>query len=266
MTPTQPPNPLPDSFAGINARFHLAGIYTLSALLLQLAQRGDLEDPAYAGFLAAGLVLFYACVFGVLGLVYQAASGGATRIHVLRWAGMIFLPMLWLSLKIIVLVYGLLTLAAYIYYHAASVGTPFEPWLTTVVFWTEPLVGLVVQVLALYSMPLCIRAREKGQRRAPIREGLRLFVAAPLASRWLLLVLVLIASLGAGLTYARGPAAKEAPPDIPDAMVLFATSYLGLVAFFGATRVVLQVERDRAPAPAPWPAPDLPEAPAGPPA
>lgn len=254
-------NPLPAAFAGINARFHLAGIYTLSALVLQLAQRGNLEDPAYAGFLAAGLVLFYACVFGVLGLVYQEASDTQPRIHVMRWAGMIFLPMLWLSFKIVVLVYGLLAFAAYGYHSVASVETPFEPWLTTVMFWTEPFVGLAVQVLALYSMPICIRAREKGRRRAPIREGMGLFPAAPVASRWLLLLLLVIAALGAGLSYTRGPSAKDAPPDVADALVLFATSYLGLVAFFGATRVMLQVERDREGA-----GPTAPLPPAGPPA
>ena len=54
-------------------------------------------------------------------------------------------------------------------------------------------------------------------------------------------------------------------PEVPDALVLFATSYLGLVAFFGATRVVLQIERDRGARPVPGapPEPGVPPAPDG---
>ena len=55
----------------------------------------------------------------------------------------------------------------------------------------------------------------------------------------MLLLLAAIAGLGGALQYAMGPEGSRAAPDVPEALILFANSYLALVAFFGATRLVL---------------------------
>ena len=265
---------LRDSFEGINARFHLVGVYTLAALLFRMAGTYTGDDPGWIFLIVLAIMLFYVCVCGVMGHTYQAAAGRPAPMPFVGYALRLFVPLLWLSIKIFVPVFGLTVCGAFLYHAAAGIGTPFEKWLPGVFFWADPLVGLVVQVLALYSTPLCIQGLDRRVRRPSIREGLRYFAAAPAASRRLVSLLILIAALGGGLQFARGSEAKDAPPDFPEAMILFATSYLSLVTFFGATRVVLSLPDPRArrdlaaaaAAPVTPPGPALPSGEDGPPA
>jgi hypothetical protein len=233
---------LRESFRGINARFHLVGFYTLAALLLRIAESvGD--DPTWVPALAAAFLLFHGGVCGVLGLVYQAAAGRSDPLSFARYSTGLFFPFLWLSIKISLMVYGLAAAAAGAYHVLSGAATPIDRSLATVIYWAGPLIGLGMQALALFSMPLCILAREKRVRVAPIREGGRLFRSTP-ESRWLLLLLVAIAGLGGALQYTLGPERIRAAPDVPEALVLFVNSYLALVAFFGATRLVLARSRN----------------------
>lgn len=234
---------LRESFAGINARFHLAGIYTLAALLFSLVL--DMVGPPdkigdeWSGLVFSLLIVFHASVCGIYGMVYQAAAGRSEPLSFMTYAASLFLPFLWLFFKISIVVYGLASIVALVYHQLAGGAAPLERSVTTVFFWAGPIIALAIQTLSLYSVPLCILSREKGERRAPIVEGWGFFRACPGESRRLMLVLVLIAALGGAVQYTHGPDRQEGVPDIPEALVLFAKSYLELVALFGATRVVL---------------------------
>lgn len=237
-------SPLREGFAGINVRFHLVGFYTLATLTLRFVEpHGD--DAEWIPAIAAGFVLFHGGVCGILGLVYQAAAGRSEPHSFARFATGLFLPILWLSIKISLIVYGVVAAAAAGYHLARGAGA-FDRTLETVVFRAGPAIGLALQALALYSMPLCILWRTQGGTRAHVREGWRFFRARPGESLQLFLVLLAIAVLGGALHYARGPEGWKKDPDITEALVLFLSSYLALVGYFGATRVVL-----RRPAPDP---------------
>jgi hypothetical protein len=254
-------SPLREAFAGINVRFHLVGFYTLATLTLRFVEPLS-EKPEWFPAIAAAFVVFHGGVCGILGLVYQAAAGRSEPHSFARFATGLFLPILWLSIKISLLVYGLVAAAATGYHLALGTG-PFDRTLEMIVFRAGPAIGLALQALALYSMPLCFLWRTEGGTRAHVREGWRFFRVRPWDSLRLFLVLLAIAVIGGTLHYARGPEGWKKDPDIVEALVFFASSYLALVAFFGATRVVL-----RRPAPdaqRPFPA-DADAAAPGPPA
>ncbi len=228
---------LRESFSGVNARFHLVGFYALATLFLRIAESFS-DDPTWVPAIAAVFLLFHGGVCGILGLVYQAAAGRSEPLSFARYSTSLFFPFLWLSLKISLIIYGLTGAAAGAYHFLSGTQAPIERSLSTVIFWTGPLIGFGMQALALFSMPLCILSRERREPAAPIRAGARMFQSSPEA-RWLLLLLVAIACLGGALQYAAGPGGSKAAPDVPEALILFANSYLALVAFFGATRLVL---------------------------
>ncbi len=234
---------LRDSFAGINARFHLAGFYTLAALLLSLAQRRALSleslDPEWLGLVLGGVMLLYGTVWGLYGLAFEAAAGRADRLPFLHYAAVLFLPLLWLTIKISVLLVLPALLAAAGFQAATGGGAQAERTLDLVFFWGAPALGLVARILSLYSMPLCILARERGERRSPILEGLGYCRDFPAQTLRLLAVALLGVGLGAGLSFTRGFERRNDDPGVADGLVLLATSYLELVVFFGATRVVL---------------------------
>jgi hypothetical protein len=234
---------LRDSFAGINARFHLAGFYTLAALLLSLAQRRLLSleklDPEWLGLVLSGVMLLYGTVWGLYGLVFEAATGRTERQSFLHYAAGLFLPLLWLTVKISVLLVLPALVAAAVFQAATGGGAQAERTLDLVFFWGTPLLGIVARILSLYSMPLCILARERGERRSPILEGLGYCREFPRETLRLLSVAMLGIGLGAGLAFARGFERRNEDPGVADGLVLLATSYLELVVFFGATRVLL---------------------------
>jgi hypothetical protein len=230
---------LRESFSGINAHFHLVGIYTLVELFLRFAVHWAGEDPEGVPLILASFLVFFTAVCCILGLVYQSAAGPAGSHTAVGWAIGLFLPLVWLSIKIDVVVYGVTALAAAVYQLAGGGGSPFDKSFAHVVYWAGPFLGFGTQVLALYATPLCVLSRTRGEWRPNIREGLRVLRDCPVESRRLLLILLVMMALGGALHFAQGPDGNKAPPGIPEGFVLFVNSYLALVAFFGATRVVL---------------------------
>jgi hypothetical protein len=230
---------LRESFSAINARFHLVGAYTLVELFLRFAVHWSGDDPTGLPLVLAAFLVFFATVCGILGMVYQSAAGRAESHPVASWAISLFLPLVWLSIKIDFIVYGLTALAAAVYRGGWGADAPFDKAFETVVHWAGPFLGFGTQALALYSTPLCVLSRTRGEWRPHIREGWKFFRACPAESRRLLLVLLAMMAIGGTLHYAQGPEGGKAPPGYPEGLVLFANSYLALVAFFGATRVVL---------------------------
>jgi hypothetical protein len=230
---------LRDSFAGINARFHLAGLYTLIDLLLLilLAVAGD--NTEWGGAVLAGLALAWGGTVAILGLVFHAASGQTTRPPLPTLVALLFLPLLWLQIRLRLIVY-LPFLFGALGWHALIVPSEtLQAWLPRAVFFCAPPAEVVVSLLALFSTPITILRRERGTRGAPIREGVRLMLAEPRASARLLAVLVPAAVLGSVVHYLRGPESKDPVPSAPEGLAFFVTSYLTLVALYGACRVVL---------------------------
>ncbi len=239
--PSAPPPAglLRDSFAGINARFHLAGVYALLALvfLISLALAGD--RPEWAPVALVAMVAYWAVRCGVFGLAYQAAGARRPVVPFHVYARVLFLPLAWLLLKVSVLVYGLAAFGITGYYQLRGEALPENLLASPAFFWGAPLFDLATRILLLYSQPISIRARERGERGPHVRLGLAALRAHPSASRGLLLLLLVIAALYTGLLYAHGPQEKDASPGVAEALLLFATSYLELVVLFGAARVVL---------------------------
>jgi hypothetical protein len=231
---------LRDSFAGVNARFHLVGLYTLIEVLLPIVVSLAGDDPSWSGAILAVFVLSWGVEFGILGLLYHAAAGHHGRPSFARYATHLFLPLFWLRIKLALLVYGPVFLAAWAYHGVAGpADVPFDEWLLRPFFYLEPLAGLAVLVLALYSTPICILQRERGRRGAPIRQGLQLLRACPNESLKLLGLIALIIVLAGIVHLLHGPEMRDPVPDIPGGLVMLVTSYLNLVALFAATRVVL---------------------------
>jgi hypothetical protein len=254
---------LRDSFAGINARFHLVGTYALLGLLLKISETMDLDAPELAGLVLAVLVVFYGTVCGICGLVYHAAAGRPGPPSFGLYASALFLPLFWLTFKIAVIVLGLSGCVAAIYHLASGSGATIEQTAMTVSLWGEPIIGLLTRLLWLYSIPACMQARLRGEWRPHVQAGLRLMRAFPSESRRLALPLVAIAALDAALLLAREPGAVPQGPEVTDALVLLVQYYLELVVLFGATRIVVErASRDERRAPG-----EVPRDPAaGPPA
>jgi len=231
---------LRDSAAGINARFHLVGLYTLVDLLISITLSLAGDDPAWGGPVVTVFLLAWGATFGILGLVYHAAAGREGRPSFTRYAVGLFLPLFWLQVKLFMLTYGPAVLAAWSYHRIdAPADQPLETWMPLALHRIEPIAGLAVLILALYGTPLSILYRERRQRGAPIRDGLRLLRARPAESVRLLGPVLLIALLAAVVHYRHGPERIDPVPDVGEGIVLLVTSYLYLVVFFGATRVVL---------------------------
>jgi hypothetical protein len=246
---------LRQSFSAVNARFHLAGLYALLSLvfLISLALAGD--RPEWTPVALAAMVTYWGVRSGVLGLVYQAASTRRATVPFQIYARVLFLPLVWLLLKVSVIVYGLAAFGITGYYQASGRAIPENLLAAPAFFWGAPLFDLVTRVLLLYSQPICIRSREKGERGPHVRLGLAVLRADAAASRRLALLLLLIAGLNAALLYAHGPQEKDPSPDVAEALLLFATSYLELVVLYGAARVVLfrtDAARGEPTAPAPF--------------
>ncbi|HEU4403068.1 MAG TPA: hypothetical protein VFT43_13290 [Candidatus Polarisedimenticolia bacterium] len=240
---------LSESFAGINARFHLAGIYALATLvpelLIRLVGPADRPDLDWLGVALTAIVVSIGVLAGVCGLVFQAATGRTERFPFAYYAILLYLPLAWLILRIEFLVFAPPWLAAEAY--QALVGVSADPTLNLIVFWAGPLLTLTMGVLLLYSVPLCILAREQKRRRAAIREGLGMLRSCPSESARLIGLVLLAVGIGAAYDFWRGFEKRDAEPDVAYVLVVSVMSYLELVGLFGASRVVLA--RARRPAP-----------------
>lgn len=232
---------LRDSFAGINARFHLVGIYTLIDLLLLILMTVAGDDADWSGAVFAALVLAWAGTVGIIGLVFQAASGRTARPPFLAIIALLFLPLMWLQIRLRFLVYMPFLFGALGWHALFAPSAALQAWMPRAVYWCAPAAEIVVAVLALYSMPIAILRRESGARGSPIREGVRLMLTQRRASALLLALIASAAALGAAVHYLRGPDSKDPVPNAAEALAFFVTPYLTLVAFYGACRVV----RDR---------------------
>lgn len=229
---------LRDSFSAVSARFHLVGLFTLSSLLVRFAAHWMGDDPDWILLVAAAVAFRFACAGGVLGVLFQAATGGRPSSSFARWATRLLLPIVWVWVKIIVVVFGPIGVAVNIYLAINGSATPSTRLVETV-FWSEPLLELVALVLALYSFPLCILWRTRGEWGPHLRAGWRFLRACPAESRRLLVLLVAMVALEAAQQWTLGPEGYKTAPGYAEGLLELTGSYLALVVFHGATRVVL---------------------------
>jgi hypothetical protein len=228
---------LGESFSAVSARFHLVGVYALVALLVRFAQHWTGDDPSGLPLMFCSLVLFIAANSGIFGLLFQAAMAPREPLSFLRWSAALFVPIFWLLFKIGFLQVWLIALVAFA--HQALSGESLSESLQTVAYWGRPFFELVARVLTLYSLPVCILARVRREARPAIRQGIAFYRACPVESGRLLLLLLAVTLLEGGLNFSLGRGVDKAPPGYAEGLVTLAGAYLSLVAFFGATRVVL---------------------------
>jgi len=205
-------------------------------LRIVLALAGD--DADWSGLLFLAFVVAWGGAFGILGMIFHAAAGRRDKPSFLHYAAILFLPLLWLQLKLGVLVYTPLLLGAWGWHAAFNPPQALQDWLPTALYWTGPVAETVVLLLTLYSTPLAILLRERGARGAPIRDGVRMFGERRRESLQLLVLVAPTAILGAVAHFLQGPDAKDPVPSLLQGLTLMVTSYLTLVALFGACRVV----------------------------
>ena len=229
--------PLGESFSAVNARFHLAGIYALATLLVRFAQHWTGDDPAGLPLMFCSLVLFFAANSGIFGTLFQAAMTPRQPLSFLRWSAALFIPVFWLLFKVGLLQVWLIALVAVA--HQAVSGQPLSESLQAVTYWGRPVFELVARLLTLYSLPICILSRVRREVRPAIRQGIRFYRACPSESGRLVLLLLAITALEGSLNFVLGRGIDKAPPGVAEGLVALVGAYLSLVAFFGATRVVL---------------------------
>ena len=261
-----------ESLAGTSAHFHLVGIYTLLDLVVRIAFTEANASPEEYGFLfvtAAFLALMAS--FGILGLVVHAAAGRGQRPPFPQIAALLFLPLLWLQIKIALLTYGPV-LAGLLSFHALYAGTvPFETWAPVAAYWIEPIAEAATLALTVFATPFAVRQRVTGKPGAAVREGLRLMVPTTEGGPRLFALLLPAIAIGTTAHYLRKPADANPIPSLPEGLALLAISYLTLAALFGAARLLARraaagAAGNRPPGPASHPGDDGPAAAPGPPA
>lgn len=229
------------SFAGINVRFHLVGIYTLLDLLVRITA-AQVDDTAEWAFLFVFVsILALACTFGILGVVYSAAAGrpaGAPRF--LEAAAVLFLPLFWLQIKISLLVWIPVALGTVGWHALFAADQPIETWAKGFVWWIAPAVDGATLLLTVYCTPVAIRYRERNAWGRPIRDGLALFRLRTRAASAILLLVLLTAGIGAAMHYAEEPGKEPPVPGVAQGLALLMTSWMTLAALFGASVIVLQ--------------------------
>jgi hypothetical protein len=232
---------LRDSFRGINSRFHLAGIYAVASLVWRIAESEQATSPDAILLVVFVMVLFFATVCGVRGLVFHAASGEIGTVSFARYSAALFLPLLWLLLKIGLIQAGAILGTAWLYHLLSGQAGDYAAAFKTVVQWGAPLFVLGGQILALYSIPYTIFWRERGKWRPHLAAGLAILRAFSRETRLLLLPLLGIAALEGGLIALKWPLEQDPGPDVAETLIMFAQAYLELVALYGASRVVAAV-------------------------
>jgi len=192
----------------------------------------------WGAFVVPVFLVALAASFGILGVTVHAAAGKGERPSFVQVMALLFLPLLWLQLKIMVITYGPV-FAGLLGWHALfAASEPFGTWVRAAAYRVEPLVEAAVLVLTVYATPFAVRQRATGRRSAPIREGLALMTSRADRGARLLLVLLPGMALGAAAHYLRGLEETDPVPGIPEGIALLAISYLTLVAVFGAARLL----------------------------
>jgi len=196
-------------------------------------------SPEEYGFLfvAAALVALMAS-FGILGLVVHAAAGHGRQPPFPQVAALLFLPLLWLQLKIALLTYGPV-FAGLLSFHALFAGSvPLETWMPVAAYWIEPVAEAATLAMTVYATPFAVRQRVTGKRGAAVREGLGLMVSVAERGPRLLALLLPAIAIGTTAHYMRQPADANLVPSLPEGLALLVISYLTLAGLFGAARLL----------------------------
>ncbi len=241
VTAAGPPSPtafLRESVAAVGTRFHLVGLFALTSLLVRIASHWMGEDDTWFPLVASAIVVYIACSAGVLGTLFQAATATRESASFFHWALHLLLPITWLWLRIYLIVFGPTDIAVGFYLAHKGVATPSDS-IVRLLFWCAPFQELIALVLALYSFPLCILWRTRGEWGPHLRAGVKFLRARAPESRPLLFLLVVVAALEAVQEWTLGPEGYKAVPGYLEGLLELAGSYLVLVVFFGATRIVL---------------------------
>ena len=231
---------LRDSFAGINARFHLVGVSTLVSLLVPMSFMVVGEGDEWAPLVFMGLFVAYGVSFAIQGLAYHAAADppGRPRPSGVRLGLLLFPTLLWLQARLLLLCYILPFLLVLAVEALRTGAVPEENWAKQAEFWVRIFAQVTSLLLTTASTPLAIRLREAGRRGRAIRDSLRFFSARRRETALILALIVPAALLGAVIEILRGPAATDPVPRLPEAFAIFVGSYLELVALFAASRVL----------------------------
>lgn len=233
---------LKESFAGINARFHLVGISTLLSLLLPMAVSAAGKKEEWTPALFAGFFVAWGVAFAIQGLVYHAAIDDARSIKpsAVHLGLQLFPTLLWLQVKLFFLCAVPLLAAALGWQAAQSQGQVTEAAVRQADYWINPVAETAILLLTTAATPLAIWLKEHGRRGRPIVDGVRFFSRRPRETTRILALLVPAAILGGTIDYLRGPTLEDPVPRLPEAFAMFLTSYLALVALFAACRVMIR--------------------------
>ena len=229
---------LRESFSAVSVRFHLVGLFTLSSLLIRFAAHWMGSDPDWFLLVVAAVALRAACAGGVFGLLFQSAIGGRESASFVHWATRLVLPVFWVWLKIFLVVIGPVGFAENVYWVVSGSPT-FPDMLVRIDFWSEPFLELVALILSLYSFPLCVLWSARGEQGPHLRAGWKVLRDRPAESRPLLLLLVAVAAVEACQQWILGEEGYKTVPGYSEGLLEIVVSYLVLIVFFGATRVVL---------------------------
>lgn len=231
---------LRDSFAGINARFHLVGVSTLVSLLVPMSFMVMEGGDDWAPLIFMGLFVAYGVSFAIQGLAYHAAADppGRPRPSGVRLGLLLFPTLLWLQARLLLLCYILPFLVVLAAQAIRTGAVPDETWAKQAEFWVRIFTQGASLLLTTVTTPFAIRLREQGRRGRAIRDSLRFFFGRRRETGVILALLLPAAILGAVIEVLRGPAATDPVPRIPEAFAIFVGSYLELVALFAASRVL----------------------------
>jgi hypothetical protein len=215
------------------------GLYTLLDLVVRIAFTEANTRPEEYGFLfvAAAFAALMAS-FGILGLVVHAAAGRGQGPPFPQVAALLFLPLLWLQLKIALLTYGPVVAGLLSFHALFARSVPFETWAPVAAYWIEPIAEAATLAMTVYATPFAVRQRVTGKRGAAVREGLRLMVSATEGGPRLLALLLPAIAIGTTAHYLRRPADTNPVPNLPEGLALMVISYLTLTALFGAARLL----------------------------
>jgi hypothetical protein len=235
------PSLLARSFAGINVRFHLVGIYTLLDLLVRMITAHADDSAEWAFLFVFVSVIAVACTFAIEGVIFSAAAGrpsGAQRF--LEAAAVLFLPLFWLQIKISFLVWIPVAFGTVGWHALFAADQPIETWAKEIVWWIAPAVDGATLLLTVYCTPVAIRYRERSAWGRPIRDGLALFRLRTRPAMTILLLVLLTTGVTATFHYMEEPGKEPPVPGVAQGLALLLTSWMTLAALFGASLIVLQ--------------------------
>jgi hypothetical protein len=236
------------SFAGINVRFHLVGICTLLELALRMITAQSDDSPEWALLFVFVATIYLACTFAIQGVIFSAAAGRPAGVQRFLEAGVVlFLPLLWLQIKISFLI-GIPVLVGIVGWLAGTMGwhalvaadQPIDTWAKGFAWWFAPVIDGVTLLLTVYCTPVAIRCRERNAWGRPIREGLALFRRHTRAALAILALVLLTAGVGAAMHYMEEPGKEPPVPGVAQGLALLVIKWMTLAAYFGASLIVVQ--------------------------